>query len=144
MVHDTKFALFFNPNFQWIYFLYGLSLQLLMVYLYRYSSDARAISMGFNMQRYRDNRRTLQAAFSAIELMTYCFSSNNTNRLCWKWTWNLNIKAIMGEGGGQQRGRGESSICQWPGNGDFQYKILRFWEKYGREMVFSTLDGAGN
>ena len=49
-----------------------------------------------------------------------------------------------GGGGGRQRGSGESSICQWLGNGDFQYKILRFWEKYGREMVFSTLDGAGN
>ena len=27
---------------------------------------------------------------------------------------------------------------------DFQYDISRFWEKYGRETVFSTLDGAGN
>ena len=59
MVHDTKFFLFFNPNFQWIYFLYGLSPQLLMAYLYRHSSDARATSMGFNMQGYRDNCRTL-------------------------------------------------------------------------------------
>ena len=30
------------------------------------------------------------------------------------------------------------------GNKDFQYGISRFWEKYGRETVFSTLDGAGN
>ena len=58
MVHDTKFFLFFNPKFRWIYFLYGLSPQLLMPYLYRHSSDARA-SMGFNMQRNADNRRTL-------------------------------------------------------------------------------------
>ena len=79
MVYDTKFSLFFNPNFQWIYFLYGLSPQLLMAYLYRHSSDSRAISMGFNMQRYGDNCRTLQAAFSTIVLMTYCFSSNNTH-----------------------------------------------------------------
>ena len=79
LVHDTKFFLFFNPNFKWIYFLYGLSPQLLMAYLQRHSSDARAISMGFNMQRYGDNCRTLQAAFSTIELMTYCFSFNNTD-----------------------------------------------------------------
>ena len=59
MVHDTKFFLFFNPNFQWMYFLYRLSPQLLMAYLYRHSSDTCAISMGFNMQRYGDNRRTL-------------------------------------------------------------------------------------
>ena len=26
----------------------------------------------------------------------------------------------------------------------FQYGILRFWEKYSRETVFSRLDGAGN
>ena len=38
------------------------------------------------------------------------------------------------------RGR---SICRWTGN-DFQYGILRFWEKYGRETVSSTLDGAGS
>ena len=30
------------------------------------------------------------------------------------------------------------------GNENFQYGISRFWEVYGREMVFSTLDGAGN
>ena len=30
------------------------------------------------------------------------------------------------------------------GNKDFQYGISRFWGKYGRETVFSTLDGAGN
>ena len=59
MVHDTKFFLFVNPNFQWIYFLYRLSPQLLMAYLYKHSSDTYAISMGFNMQRYRDKRRTL-------------------------------------------------------------------------------------
>ena len=59
MVHDTKIFLFFNPNFQWIYFLYRLIPQLLMAYLYKHSSDTCAISMGFNMQRYRDNRRTL-------------------------------------------------------------------------------------
>ena len=58
MVHNTKFFIFFNPNFRWIDFLYGLSPQLLMTYLYRHSSDARAISMGFNMQRNSDNRRT--------------------------------------------------------------------------------------
>ena len=79
MVHDTKFFLFFNPNFQWIYFLYGLSPQLLMAYLYRHSSDASAISMGFNMHRIGDNCRTLQAAFSTIELMICQFSSNNTD-----------------------------------------------------------------
>ena len=37
-----------------------------------------------------------------------------------------------------------SSICRWTGNEDFQYGIFRFWEKYGREIIFSTLDGAGN
>ena len=26
----------------------------------------------------------------------------------------------------------------------FRYGILRFWEKYGRETVFSTLAGAGD
>ena len=35
-------------------------------------------------------------------------------------------------------------ICQWMGYEDFQYKILRFWEKYGQEAVFSTLEGDGN
>ena len=35
-------------------------------------------------------------------------------------------------------------ICQWMGNEDFQYKIFRFWEKYGQETVFSTLEGDGN
>ena len=46
MVHDTKLFLFFNPNFQWIHFLYiciGLSPQCLMAYLYRHSSDQRDI-----------------------------------------------------------------------------------------------------
>ena len=46
MVHDAKLFLFFNSNFQWIYFLYiliGLNLQLLMTYLYRHSSDERDI-----------------------------------------------------------------------------------------------------
>ena len=74
MVHNTKFFIFFNPNFRWIDFLYGLSPQLLMTYLYRHSSDARAISMGFNMQRNSDNRRTEQPAFSDIESMACCFS----------------------------------------------------------------------
>ena len=41
-------------------------------------------------------------------------------------------------------GRGERSICRWTRNEDFQYFISRFWEKYGRETVSSTLDGAGN
>ena len=125
MVHDTKFFLFFNPNFQWIYFLYGLSPQLLMAYLYRHSSDARATSMGFNMQGYRDNCRTLSAAFSTIELMTYCFSSNNTDFAgngFGIWILCFDIKLIMVRGGGR--------------NKDFQYKILRFWEKYGRETYF--------
>ena len=40
--------------------------------------------------------------------------------------------------------RGGSSIFRWARNEDFQYGILRFWENYGRETVFSTLDGAGN
>ena len=41
IVHDTKLFLFFNPNFQWIYFLYvliGLSPQLfdgLLVYTFK-------------------------------------------------------------------------------------------------------------
>ena len=102
MVHDTKFFLFFNPNFQWIHFLYGLSPQLLMAYLYRHSSDARAISMGFNMQWYGDNCRTLYAAFSNIELMTYCFSSNNTDfsrNGFGIWILCFDIKVIMGVGG---------------------------------------------
>ena len=46
MVHDIKCFLFFDPNFQWIHFLYictGLSPQLLMAYLYRHSSDKRNI-----------------------------------------------------------------------------------------------------
>ena len=48
IVHDAKLFLFFNPNFQWIYFLYiriGLSPQLLMGYLYRHSSDERDVDM---------------------------------------------------------------------------------------------------
>ena len=36
-------------------------------------------------------------------------------------------------------GRGGRSICRWTGNEDFQYSILRFWKKNGRETVFSTL-----
>ena len=39
---------------------------------------------------------------------------------------------------------GGRSICRWTGNEDFQNGILRFWEKYGRETVFSTLDGVSN
>ena len=39
---------------------------------------------------------------------------------------------------------GWHNICWWTGNEDFQYDILRFSEKYGRETVFSTIDGAGN
>ena len=61
MVPDTKRSLFFNPSFQGIYFLYvlsGSSPQLLMTYLYKHSNDAHAISMGLNMKRYVDNRRT--------------------------------------------------------------------------------------
>ena len=42
-----------------------------------------------------------------------------------------------GEGGGR-------SICRWTGNEDFQYGISRFWERSGREIVFSTQHGAGN
>ena len=56
-----KLLLFFNPSFQGICFLYVLSWlspQLLMTYLYKHSSDAHAISTGFNMKRYGDNRRT--------------------------------------------------------------------------------------
>ena len=44
----------------------------------------------------------------------------------------------------QQRRGGGHSICQWTGNEDFQYSISRFLEKYDRETVFLTLDGAGN
>ena len=47
------------------------------------------------------------------------------------------MRGTVGGGGG-------GNICRWTGNEDFQYKILRFWEKYGRETVFSTLDSAGN
>ena len=57
MVHDTKHFLFFNPNFQGIYFLYvlsGLSPQLLMTYLYKHSSDTHAISIGFNIKWHRE------------------------------------------------------------------------------------------
>ena len=36
------------------------------------------------------------------------------------------------------------SICRWAENEDFQYGISRFWEKYGRETVFSTLGAACN
>ena len=70
MVHDKKIFLFFNPNYQWIYFLYiliGLSPKLLMAYLYRHSSDETDTltdSMPFHEKQ----------AFSAIESMTYCFS----------------------------------------------------------------------
>ena len=39
---------------------------------------------------------------------------------------------------------GGRSICWWIGNKDFQYSISRFWERYDRKTVFSTLDGAGN
>ena len=42
-----------------------------------------------------------------------------------------------GEGGGR-------SIGRWTGNEDFQYGISRFWERSGREMLFSTQHGAGN
>ena len=45
-----------------------------MADLYRNSSDARANSKGFNMQRYGDNRRTEQPAFSVIESMTLFFN----------------------------------------------------------------------
>ena len=46
----------------------------------------------------------------------------------------------------KQRGEGMGwhSICRWTRKEDFQYGISRFWEKYGRETVFSTLCGAGN
>ena len=67
--------------------------------------------------------------------MTYCFSSNNTDFArngFGIWILYFDIKVIMGGGG--------VSIF----NEDFQYKVLRFWEKYDREMVFSTVDGAGN
>ena len=77
MVHGTKLFLFFNPNFQGIYFHYilsGLSTQLLMTYLYKHSSDAHVISMGFNMKRYVDNCRTEEPTFSDIESMAYYFS----------------------------------------------------------------------
>ena len=40
--------------------------------------------------------------------------------------------------------RGKRSICRWTRNEDFQYGISRFWKKYGRQTVFSTLDDAGN
>ena len=40
--------------------------------------------------------------------------------------------------------RGGRSIFWWTGNKKFQYGISRFWEKYGPETVFSTLDSAGN
>ena len=39
---------------------------------------------------------------------------------------------------------GGCSIFRWRRNKGFQFGISRFWEKYGRETVFSTLDGAGN
>ena len=46
---------------------------------------------------------------------------------------------------------GGRSICRWTGSEDFQYGISRFWERcemrferYSRETVFSTQDGAGN
>ena len=39
---------------------------------------------------------------------------------------------------------GGRSIFWWTGNKKFQYGISRFWEKYGPETVFSTLDSAGN
>ena len=39
---------------------------------------------------------------------------------------------------------GGRSNFRWLGNEYFQYGISRFWEKYGRQKVFSTLDGAGN
>ena len=77
MVHGTKLFLFFNPNFQGIHFHYilsGLSTQLLMTYLYKHSSDAHVISMGFNMKRYVDNCRTEEPTFSDIESMAYYFS----------------------------------------------------------------------
>ena len=37
-----------------------------------------------------------------------------------------------------------SSICRWTGNEDLYYGISRFWEKYSRKAVFSTLGGVGN
>ena len=49
---------------------------------------------------------------------------------------------VCGGGGGGEGGGGEvcgHSICRWMGNEDFQYGISKFGEKYGREMVFSTL-----
>ena len=95
MAHDTKLFLFFNPNFQWIHFLYiciGLSPQLLMAYLYRHSCLQRDILIDSMRILWDsicgDNRRTEQGAFPIIQLMTYCFSiflriirifPNNTN-----------------------------------------------------------------
>ena len=49
----------------------------------------------------------------------------------------------VGRAWGWRRG-GEGSICRWTRNEDFQYDILGFWGKHGPEMVFSTLNSAGN
>ena len=38
----------------------------------------------------------------------------------------------------------EHSTCRWTGNEDFQYGTSRCGEKYGREIVFSTLGYDGN
>ena len=48
MVHNTKLFFSFNPNFQWIYFLYilfGLIPRLLMAYLYRECLNKKEIQL---------------------------------------------------------------------------------------------------
>ena len=53
------------------------------------------------------------------------------------WSVCVCVEGGRGEGGGcEVCGH---SICRWMGNEDFQYGISKFGEKYGREMVFSTL-----
>ena len=84
MVHNMKKKNLFNGSFYWIYFFYmlsALSPQLLMAYFHRHSSDARVVSMEFNMQQYGDNLEQNSQLFQP-----YCFPifllkifSNNTN-----------------------------------------------------------------
>ena len=57
---------------------------------------------------------------------------------------NLFTSACLKLNYGTTKEGGGRSTCQWTGNEDFQYSISRFLEKYDRETVFLTLDGAGN
>ena len=87
-----------------------------------------------------NNVAGLQACnFIEKMLQHWCFPMKFVKFLVTPILKNIRERLFLGAWGG-----GGSSICRWTGNEDFQYGISRFWEKYGRETVFSALDGAGN